>query len=203
MTIGERSAAKMRIAVPQPGELQALHLKPKPQCVPPAIIGASVGVVTNSTGQNDRARRQLRPPVRPGGAGDIQQRGVEPIDRIPPMSDRRPGMGELLRESDRRWDGNDGLARPLAASASAWPSSSGSANVGCAVNTAAKRGRSTSARYSAQRTGESFGSGRSRVPARRARIASLAVSSMPPTYSARRRARPMNAASRKCRISAA
>src|SRR3984957_12076621 len=73
-----------------------------------------------------------------------------------------------------RCDSNAGEERPQAASARAWLTGCGKEKVGCAVKTAAKRVRSVSARYSAQRTGLSFGSGRNRWWARPARVASLA-----------------------------
>ncbi len=73
-----------------------------------------------------------------------------------------------------------GTGRPQAACAKAWLTGSGSEKVGCAVNTAAKRVRSVNARYSAQRTGLSSGSGRSRCCASPAKVASLAAVSIPP-----------------------
>ena len=71
--------------------------------------------------------------------------------------------------------------RPHAAFASARPISIGSAKVGWAVNTAAKRVRSTRVRYSAQRSGLSLGSGRSTCWAMRASAASFTAGSTPPT----------------------
>ena len=43
-----------------PGELQALHHQAQAQRVPPADIGAAIGVVADPTGQDDRAGHQLR-----------------------------------------------------------------------------------------------------------------------------------------------
>ena len=80
-----------------------------------------------------------------------------------------------------RCEANPAPPRPHAASAKACPTACGSENVGCAVNTAANRVRSTDARYSAQRTGLSSGSGRNTNCARRSNAAAEAAGSTPPT----------------------
>ena len=86
----------------QTRELQALHLQAQPQRVPPADIGAPVGVVADPARQDHRARREFRPAVGPRGAGDRQQRLVEPIDRVTAVGDRGGGLGELVGQRDRR-----------------------------------------------------------------------------------------------------
>ncbi len=85
----------------QPRELPPLHLQPQPQRVPPADVGAAVGVVADPARQDHRPRIELGPAIRPRAARHRQQRGVELVDRVAAMGDRRGGLGELLRQRDR------------------------------------------------------------------------------------------------------
>ena len=86
----------------QPRQLQPLHFQPQAQRVPPADIGAPVGVVADPTGQDHRRRHDLGPAVRPGGAGGGQDRGGQRIQRVAAVRDRGGGLRELLRQRHPR-----------------------------------------------------------------------------------------------------
>ena len=77
----------------QPRKLQALHLQPQPQRVPPADVGATVGVVADPARQDHRPRVELGPAIRPGAARDRQQRRVEPVDGVAAIARWRPRPG--------------------------------------------------------------------------------------------------------------
>ena len=86
----------------QPNQLQPLHLQPEPQRVPPTDIRATIGVVADPGRQNNGARRELRPAIGPRRTGDGNQRGIEPVDGIPPVDDSGDRLGELVAQRDRR-----------------------------------------------------------------------------------------------------
>ena len=94
-----RQCRKLRL---QAQQLQPLHLQPQPQRVPPADVGAPVGVVANPGRQHDGARHQFGPAVRPGGAGHRQHRRIQPVERVAAVLDRGDRLGELVFQRDRR-----------------------------------------------------------------------------------------------------
>ena len=99
----------------QTRQLQALYLQTQLDRVPPADIGSTVGVVADPSGQDHRAGRQLRPAVRPGAPGDRDQRGIEPVDRVPAVGDGGDRLIKLTAQGDRRRPvGFEGRGRPAA-----------------------------------------------------------------------------------------
>jgi hypothetical protein len=82
-------------------KLPALHLQPQPQRVPPADVGATVGVVAHPARQDHRSRVELGPAIRPGAACHCQQRGIEQVDGIATMRDGRRGLVKLVGQRDR------------------------------------------------------------------------------------------------------
>ncbi len=83
-------------------KLPPLHLQSQPQRVPPADIGAAVGVVADPARQDHRTRIEFRPAIRPGAARDGQQCRVELVDRIAAMLDGSDSLRKLVRQRDRR-----------------------------------------------------------------------------------------------------
>ena len=96
-------------------ELEALHLQPQAHRVPPADIGAAVGVVADPGGEHDRFGGEFGPAVGPGAACYGDQSGVEPIDGIAAVLDRGDRLFELAAQGDRRGAvGFEGRRRPAA-----------------------------------------------------------------------------------------
>ncbi|MEJ1978583.1 MAG: hypothetical protein WDN49_23190 [Acetobacteraceae bacterium] len=81
----------------QAGELQPLHHQPQPQRVPPADIGAPVGVVADPARQDDGARRQGAPAVGPDFGG-AQQGGGQRVDGVAAVQHGGDGLLEFLRQ---------------------------------------------------------------------------------------------------------
>ena len=83
-------------------KLPALHLQSQPQRVPPADIGAAVGVVADPARQDHRTGIEFRPAIRPGTARNSQQRRIEMVDRIAAVRDGCDSLRELVGQRDRR-----------------------------------------------------------------------------------------------------
>jgi hypothetical protein len=85
----------------QPHKLHPLHFQAQLQRIPPADIGAAVGVVPHPCGQNHGAGSQFGPPVGPCSPSNGNQGGVETIDRIAAVGDGGGGLVEFAAEGDR------------------------------------------------------------------------------------------------------
>ena len=166
---------------------EPLHAQPQAQGVPPADIGAAVGVVADPGGEHDRRRVERRSRLRarrrarrraaaPQSASSASRpwamAAMAASNSSSSVGLRRPVRCGGRRRRRRRWRRRRARRRRPAATA----------KVGWAVNTQAKRGRSTVARTSRSGSGLSSGSGRiSRCGERGASRACDRAGSVPPT----------------------
>ena len=85
------------------GELQTLHRQAQPQRVPPADIGAAVGVVADPARQDDRPRARGEPAVRPDAARRVQQRAGQGVERVAAVGDCLHRRIEFFCEGRAVW----------------------------------------------------------------------------------------------------
>ncbi len=113
---GERFGCRQRGDLRmQPRKLPALHLQPQPQRIPPADVGATIGVVAHPARQDHRPRVEFGPAIRPGTACNRQKCGIESVDGVSTMGYGSRGLEELVRQCDwRRAMRSPGRGRPAA-----------------------------------------------------------------------------------------
>ncbi|GJD86348.1 hypothetical protein HPGCJGGD_4254 [Methylobacterium haplocladii] len=83
-------------------ELHPLRDQPVAERVPPADIGAPVGVAADPGGDGEGLRDGLGPAVGPALAGRVEERAVEDVERTATVIGRDAGLLELVVEADLR-----------------------------------------------------------------------------------------------------